>query len=354
MRTHPPNSCTVRTARLAFTLVELLVVIAIIGVLVALLLPAIQAAREAARRMSCANNLKNLGLAVLTHHDAKRHFPVNYGGPFANESPTSQSAVGWTVEILPQIEQQPLFERFKQGGAYEGNFQADLAPNRARNNLGLSSTKNGISCPQLMQTEIPLFICPSDGTDKIRDNQWQWANNMVFVTNYKGVLDDTFLGQTFGGSISNDASDFPSGNYEEQGPSWSGRNDCHADTRCRGFFFRQSYQQPVTIAKVVDGTSNTFMIGEDLPDYNRHSATYYANGNWASCNIPPNSLINMNPADLDLEAWWDQQSFRSRHPGGLQFALADGSVRFIAEDMNNELYRTSCTRDGSENVGVGF
>ncbi len=101
-----------------YTLVELLVVIAIIGVLVALLLPAVQAAREAARRISCSNNLKNIGLAILNHHGIKKHFPLNYGGAWANESPTgvSQSAVGWVVEILPQLEQQPLYERFQRGG----------------------------------------------------------------------------------------------------------------------------------------------------------------------------------------------------------------------------------------------
>ena len=105
-----------------FTLVELLVVIAIIGILVALLLPAIQAAREAARRTGCTNNLKNLGLAVLNHHDVKKHFPVNMGSYIVGESPKPQPAVGWIVNTLPQLEEQPLFDQFEQGGAFEGQF----------------------------------------------------------------------------------------------------------------------------------------------------------------------------------------------------------------------------------------
>ena len=106
-----------------FTLVELLVVIAIIGILVALLLPAIQAAREAARRSACTNNLKNLGLAVLNHHDSKKHFPVNMG-MYLDTVPagTEQPAVGWIVNTLPELEEQALFNKFKQGGAFEGSF----------------------------------------------------------------------------------------------------------------------------------------------------------------------------------------------------------------------------------------
>ena len=109
-----------------FTLVELLVVIAIIGILVALLLPAIQAAREAARRTSCSNNLKNLGLAVLTHHDAMKHFPVSNGAAYAGESPpgVTQSAAGWILNTLPQLEEQSLYDQFKAGGAFEGQFEA--------------------------------------------------------------------------------------------------------------------------------------------------------------------------------------------------------------------------------------
>lgn len=339
--------------RHGFTLVELLVVIAIIGVLVSLLLPAVQAAREAARRASCSNNLKNLGLATLTHHDVKKHFPLSYGDAWPNTAPdVQQSAVGWIVEILPQLEQQPLYEQFKQGGAYEGRFRPDLNPSQSREGLGVFSTKNGISVPDLMQTHLPILACSSDGSERLRDDQWQWRQTTVAVTNYKGVLGDTFLGEEFGGVYSNDASDYPSGVYFEDSASGytTAVNDCHSDTRCRGIFFRHSFQRPVNLREVVDGTSHTLMIGEDLPDYNPHSTAFYANGDWCSCNIPPNNLINFAPDQINLNAWWDQQGFKSRHPGGMQFCLVDGSVRFISEDINNELYRTSCTRNGEETI----
>src|SRR4051794_20074622 len=110
-----PSSSTVAAERRGFTLVELLVVIAIIGILVALLLPAIQAAREAARRASCSNNLKNLGLAVLNHHDVMKHFPVNMGASISpGEAPgLEQPGVGWILNTLPQMEEQALFDQFR-------------------------------------------------------------------------------------------------------------------------------------------------------------------------------------------------------------------------------------------------
>src|SRR3954451_1827732 len=94
----------------AFTLVELLVVIAIIGILVALLLPAIQSAREAARRTGCSNNLKNLGLAALNHHDVNKHFPVSNGAAYAQEAPVLQSGAGWILNTLPQLEESALYD----------------------------------------------------------------------------------------------------------------------------------------------------------------------------------------------------------------------------------------------------
>jgi prepilin-type processing-associated H-X9-DG protein len=277
---------------------------------------------------------------------------VSNGAAYAGESPpgVTQSAAGWILNMLPQLEEQSLYDQFKAGGAFEGQFRRDKA-HLTVGNAGIISTKNGISCPVLLQTQLQILACPSDpATNKLREDQEELANWPVAITNYKGVLDDTFLGQTFGGTISNDASIYPSGVYEEPAPSYDSgaTHDCHHNLRCRGIFFRQSFQRPVKIASVIDGTSKTMMIGEDLPEYNNHSASFYANGDWCSCNIPLNNLIGVPPETLDLEFWWEQQNFRSRHPGGAQFCLVDGSVRFVSETISSETYRTSCTRNGGE------
>lgn len=346
----------------AFTLVELLVVIAIIGILVALLLPAVQAAREAARRAACTNTLKNLGLAALNHHDVHGHFPLNYGGPFPDESPTTQTGVGWILDMLPQIEETALYDQFQQGGAFEGRFRSDEADRTAGMtsiSAGLISSRNGVICSELLQTRLPLLTCPSDPDGgQLRDDQFQFADWSVAVTNYKGVLGDTWLGQTFGGPFNNDPAGGEaeslsgSGHYEKDPPphlpAWT--RDCHAETRCRGFFFRQSYQKPVNLRSATDGTSKTFLIGEDLPQYNRHSAAFYSNGSWSSCNIPLNYLVGTPTETLDLDFWWDQQGFRSAHPGGAMFCLADGSTRFVADSMSHAAYRANCTRNGGEVV----
>ena len=315
--------------RNGFTLVELLVVIAIIGILVALLLPAVQAAREAARRTSCVNNLKNLGLAALNHHDIHKHFPVSNGAAYAGESPAGvyQSGAGWILNSLPQLEETALYDQFRAGGAFEGQYVQDIASKVAMPLIGVGSTKNGISCGALMQTQLKVLQCPSDSTDKrVRTDQSEWRGNPptpVAVTSYKGVLDDTFLGQppSFGGSISNDGTTYPSGMvYKEPAPAFAGQRDCHNNLRCRGIFFRQSFQRPVKIGSVTDGTSHTFMIGENLPDYDNHSTAFYGNGDWCSCNIPLNNLLNVDPSTLNFQFWWDQQGFRSRHPGGADSA----------------------------------
>jgi prepilin-type N-terminal cleavage/methylation domain-containing protein len=339
-----------------FTLVELLVVIAIIGILVALLLPAIQAAREAARRSACTNNLKNLGLAALNHHDVTKHFPVNMGSYIAGEAPgRDQPGVGWILNTLPQLEEQPLFDQFRTGGAFEGSFnnggcvlQTNPYPNH-----GLNSKKNGISVPELMKNQLSILQCPSDESVKrLSNEQYQWVNCLVATTSYKGVLDDAWVNE-LGGSSNAFANPVPpqyiSGLYKDPPPQGTTQNDCSRDTRCRGFFFRQSFQKPVKISTVTDGTSKTFMIGEDIPEYNRHSVAFYSNGSWCSCNTPLNFGLGDNP-DAFATRWWDAQGFRSKHPGGVLFCLADGSVRFVSESIENVLYRTSCTRNGNESV----
>jgi prepilin-type N-terminal cleavage/methylation domain-containing protein/prepilin-type processing-associated H-X9-DG protein len=349
-----------RDSRNGFTLVELLVVIAIIGILVALLLPAVQAAREAARRTGCANNLKNLGLAALNHHDVQRHFPVNIGiasdHPYDLEAPgLEQPGVGWILNMLPQLEEHSLFDKFKQGGAFEGSYQ-DGHCRQADVKLGLASIKNGISVPELMKTQLSVLQCPSDESVKeLNRFQYQFGGCDVALTSYKGVIDDTWANgpQPFGGGTFDNPTpdEFKSGNYRDKAPGgWTSDRDCSRDTRCRGFFFRQSFQKPVKISTVIDGTSKTFMIGEDIPAYNHHSVAFFSNGSWCSCNAPLNYALGLDPEKFWSSAWYDAQGFRSRHPGGVQFSLADGSVRFVSESTDNVVYRTSCTRNGNESV----
>ncbi len=347
---------------IGFTLVELLVVIAIIGILVALLLPAIQSAREAARRASCTNNLKNLGLAVLNHHDVKGHFPVSMGYVLeGGEAPgIDQPCVGWILNVLPQLEEQPLYDQFQRGGAFEGTYTAQGGGCRQpKPDRGVGSLKNGISVPALMQTQLSVLECPSDESVKQLSNlQYEFFGCYVALTSYKGVLGDTWLGQAEGSIYHNDAAaPYQSGIYSEPttSPVSGTDRDCHRDTRCRGIFFRHSFRRPVTIAKVTDGTSKTLMIGEDVPDYNRHSTAYYSNGDWCSCNLPLNHGLTLPPQDpVFLSTWWEGQGFRSRHPGGVNFCFVDGSVRFLPEDVDNVVYRTSCTRNGAEAIAEGL
>jgi hypothetical protein len=338
------------------------VVIAIIGILVALLLPAIQSAREAARRSSCSNNLKNLGLAVLEHHDVNKHFPVNMGAHIPGEAPVRyaggpsvpnipQPGVGWILNTLPQIEEQPLYDQFQAGGAFEGQFR-DSVCRSPRLNAGLNSLKDGISVPELMKSQLAILQCPSDeSVTQLHSQQWQWRDCPVALTSYKGVIDDTYANQPgfgFGTFDNEEPEEYRSGNYGDQPvPIGTGPNDCHRDTRCRGFFFRQSFQKPVKIATVTDGTSKSLMIGEDVPEYNYHSVAFYSNGSWCSCNAPLNYGLGDDPDQIALD-WSDAQGFRSKHPGGVQFCLADGSVRFVSDSVDNLSFRISCTRNGNE------
>src|SRR5436190_1236686 len=187
--------------RNAFTLVELLVVIAIIGILVALLLPAIQAAREAARRMSCSNNIKNIGLACINYHDVKKYLPVDIGqwaeefdrnhnwiGPPNGSLATSNGGTGWNgkgwiVEILPFVEEQARYDGIISGiKASPGGFGAK--PTRG---LGLGA----MPIRPYIQEQPPFLTCPSDPSARPSDRQWYWEDVMIATTDYKGCLGDS-------------------------------------------------------------------------------------------------------------------------------------------------------------------
>jgi prepilin-type N-terminal cleavage/methylation domain-containing protein len=306
--------------RRAFTLVELLVVIAIIGVLVALLLPAVQTARESARRMSCSNNLKQFGIAIHNYHDINRVLPISIAYNVAGPRPTAQpNGKGWITSILPQLEQQTLFAQFEPG--FIGAF-----------NVGAGTGFGNPLIRTAMKTRIKVIECPSDGQSKrINNNHSELGTTIeTALTSYKGVLGDYRLG---------DAASIHQGTMP----------DCHnAVVDCNGIFYRNSYQFQLRLAVITDGLANTLMVGEDIPLHNLRSGAYFANGDWCSCHGP----INYFPNPPAPGTWQNVMTFRSRHPGGAQFVVADGAVRFVAQNINHATYTGLCTRDQGETAAL--
>jgi prepilin-type processing-associated H-X9-DG protein len=291
--------------------VELLVVIAVIAILVGLLLPAVQAARESARRASCQNNLKQIGLALHNYESSFRMLPISVD-PWGTDIPGA-SGKGWIVGVLPALEQQALYDQLSPG--FTGSFFA-------------AQGMQLVAIRPFVQTQLEVLRCPSDGSSRVLSSeQFQWPGIPVALTNYKGVMGDPQLG----GGASIHIGTLP---------------DCHAKGGCNGLFYRQTYREPQGFSDVKDGLSNTLMVGEDVASENAHSAAFYANGDYASCHAPLNYFPG-TPLD-----WPNVMSFRSRHPGGAQFCLADGSVRFVAKTVEHSVYRALSTRSGRESVTI--
>lgn len=308
---------TRRALRCAFTLVELLVVIAIIGVLVALLLPAVQAAREAARRAECMSNLKQWGLGALNHESAKGVFPygTGYGPPTGDEPGTPPyNGIGWMVHTLPFVEEQALYDRIEP--YMDGEFASNM----------------GLKHPELrsaVRAQFPLLLCPSDDSSQpLLREQWQWKDIEVATSNYKGVMGDNQMAQT---------------------SSFGGSPFCNAGAlECTGMIWRMSDIWKRKIKDILDGTSKTMLIGEDVPRYNWHTMWSYSNGDSGSTYAP----LNYRPLPPDPASWWDMRGFRSEHPGGAHFCYVDGSVRFLGESIELRAYRALSTIQGGESVFV--
>jgi prepilin-type N-terminal cleavage/methylation domain-containing protein/prepilin-type processing-associated H-X9-DG protein len=337
-------------ARSAFTLVELLVVIAIIGILVALLLPAIQAAREAARRASCSNNIKNIGLACINFTDTAKHLPVSQnmwdeswewqlqGTSFkqvefdASPGPAGFNGKGWIVDILPQMEEQAGYDLIKAN--YSGSY------------VCRPTTGAGMGAPAIrsfVSSQPPWLSCPSDPSAKASIDQYYWGTTgqvLTATTSYKGVEGDhqvCLLTSSPGDPMCQDQ--FNLGSHP----------DCQNNVSCDGVIFRNSWARPVTLKKVTDGTSKTFMVGENVISQDFQSSAFFADGSWSSCGIPLNFfLYGVSDDELKFQRWNQVRGFKSLHPGGVHFVMCDGSVHFVNESIDMAIYRALATRNGGE------
>jgi prepilin-type N-terminal cleavage/methylation domain-containing protein/prepilin-type processing-associated H-X9-DG protein len=300
-----------RGKRSGFTLIELLVVIAIIAILIGLLLPAVQKVRAAAARVQCQNNLKQLAVAVHNYHDVNQRIPAN--GPQATFS-MGGANWSWLALILPYVEQQNLYQRM--------NIPfSTLAVNNA----------NG-----LLATPVKTFQCPADGTTNLPRTNTADIGGKVGQTNYKGVCGDNWAWGNFpftppGGSS----------NGLDVGNGIFYRTDGKPGTTGHG---------PLPIVAIIDGTSNTFMIGEDVPLYNRWCAWPYNNAAVGTCAIPLNYGIPPRTNPGGASDWHNVYSFRSRHTNGANFAYADGSVQFITQSISRTVYMATATYQGGEAV----
>lgn len=319
-------SSTPKACRAAFTLVELLVVIAVIGVLIALLLPAVQAAREAARRMQCSNNLKQLALGAHNYHDRLQSFPPGTLAKTFATNPRFRSTTLF-VFLLNEMEQ--------------SNLRNQLDPNDPQ-----VSILNGLSA-----VVLPIIVCPSDAIPENPVAQGS-APNWFGVTSYggNGGTGGTFF--RFHGYCRDFVAQSNNGVFFETGPN-------SAPT---------AGQTPVRMADVTDGTSNTFLLGErghvdrvfdTLAADNGGQQVIGQYGLWhgagglAIVDVTMTTLAPLNyRADADqvwnTSACLRTSAFGSLHPGGANFALVDGSVRFISETVDMTVYRALSTRAGGE------
>jgi prepilin-type N-terminal cleavage/methylation domain-containing protein len=312
-------------SRRAFTLVELLVVIAIIAILIGLLLPAVQKVREAAARTKCANNLKQLALAVHLHEDAlgtlpRSGDPTNTG--FGNKGPgccgPDAARWSWIARVLPFVEQLPLY-RLGRLDSYPA-LSADAATLR------------------VVATPLPLVLCPSDpftAAGPVGQGVANLPDLSVGLTNYKGVTGAQWCYGDFVPPFTglDPSSDWPGLDYSD------------------GLLTRSDARRvpALRLVHVRDGTSNTLLIGEDLPEFNAHCAWPYSNTAIGTVAIPMNTSNTGQP--YDPAEWQNVYSFRSRHPGGVQFATADGAVRFLPQTMSLAAYRAMGTYAAGDGVG---
>jgi prepilin-type N-terminal cleavage/methylation domain-containing protein/prepilin-type processing-associated H-X9-DG protein len=318
-----------RPERGGFTLVELLVVIAIIGVLIALLLPAVQAAREAARRMQCSSRIKQVALAMHSYHDAQGTLPYacEYG-----PSPTKLRTA--TMLLL----------RYMELDAVYAMFDPTLTFTATRNVVAITTPLPNLTCPSDPQSATPILDKRiQTGTQNPTSCHGLWYAPCA------GPLHDRYVGGT--GCLYCDGG-YPS--YCCQGANLG--YDGGPGSSQYGVFPGMFGRVPVAIAfsSVTDGLSHTIMLGETLPAHSVFNGAYNHNFPLCCTHIPINTMMSDNGMDADgaggMAKWQHTMGFKSLHPGGASFAMGDGSVRFLEETTDYRLYNALGTVAGGEAI----
>jgi prepilin-type N-terminal cleavage/methylation domain-containing protein/prepilin-type processing-associated H-X9-DG protein len=324
-----PQSASRKPAarRAGFTLIELLVVIAIIGVLIGLLLPAVQKVREAAARMQCANNLKQLALAVHNYHSDLNTLPPDN---IYSYDPTRPNW-SWLANILPLIEQDNLYRAARIGGPNPNNINQSL--------------------PQIA-TRVRTFLCPSD-PDAWRGPR-SYASNFDMFDPVLGPL--TYEVTCYRANIGTNWGGGPPGSALWWGtdPQWCNPDPNNPnpattyDGCANGNGVIWESNSPLRLTDVQDGTSNTFMIGEAMTEKDNQNSWCHMDNAIATCAYAPNARSPVTGQDYPPDQWWNRYAFTSAHPGGVQFAMTDGSVRFIPDSIDLGVFRALSTRAGGE------
>ncbi|WP_146450382.1 DUF1559 domain-containing protein [Bythopirellula polymerisocia] len=313
----------------AFTLVELLVVIAIIGVLVALLLPAVQSARATARRMQCTNKLKQWGLAMHMHHDSKLQLPLGSSAPGPGNQPPRQT---WVRYLWPYIEQRTIATIDDTKVAFY------LPPGTVHGTLEGATGQY-----------VDLYRCPDDaeGADQTIGKYQRRRGN--YVVNWGNVRYGQTRERILGKTVS--VEDLPQSPFSHiEGNRWQPRKTSFAD--------------------LVDGTSNTLMMSETLmgqvgTDSDWRGDIHNDSGVFRFHTLrTPNTSV----ADEIINGWFEDtgdphmpavaggareqvSAARSRHPGGVNVLYCDGSVHFVDEGISLDVWMAQGTMNGGETIG---
>lgn len=351
--------------RSGLTLVELLVVVAIIGLLMALLLPAVQTARESARRAQCANNVRQIGIGIQGFESSNGFFPPSGGWPASMNTPTRQHAVGWMVWILPWIDQNPLFSKLRtteRATTFCNPWGVIIGPGQPFDNVQNGSAINGV--------RIPTFACPSSPLPVLRPFAEicpEPSNPSKYAHIALGTQSPMYTGISGAVTTAANGTDSTSTDYgaNNQAANYMSTAACGKMSQ-RGAIVKQN---PKSAAAFRDGLSNTLFVGEQSDFYldatgtkmdgrNDFVASFLEGGIGSETRLYNATTLRWAPNDrtwtnagVGDNLYGVNRPLISPHPGGVHGLVGDGATRFIADDIQLSTLYLLGVRDDRQPVG---